>query len=383
MEEVWVLELGGRGAVRFFLTPVEQRAKRRRDDDDAGGEEVARKDERLDEGAGAEERAFSAVVRGRESGDDRAFDLCMALPPDMQWELCRFLGPRELLASCLVSKSWFAVFASDRQWSARYCTEFKNHGEPLPALRLQEDWNVSAMSMYAFRTKLEFLADGDLPVAVARRRWGSCGFALEHMNRLSQLIEAEGPVESSCCAALRFMTVIAPVITEQLVWPQRSAALLASAPPQVKPWIQSVRYLRFELQECQDLDEGTHYKLGVSFLCDLAGGRFIVHFHEGEPDDDFDFDFPYFVFVHVETDHRMRCTLFPEDLWKDDPEDLHGHPLRQFEDFRCLAGICKGHMLTLIEMLLLVVRRSSCIGPLEELRYQDVECSDCGHVHLN
>jgi hypothetical protein len=215
---------------------------------------------------------------------------------------------------------------------------------------------------------------------VAARHWASCGFALDHMNRLTQLIEAEGPVMSSCCAALRFMTSLAPVITEQLMWPQRSAALLARAPPAVKPWIESVRYLRFELLECPVMEEGMHYKLGVSFQCELAGGRFLVYFNDGETDDDFDFEFPYFIFVHVETDHRLRVSLFPEDLWKDDPEDLHGHPLRQFEDFRCLAGISKNHMLTLIEVLLTAVRRPTCIGPLEELRYADVECADCGHV---
>ncbi len=218
---------------------------------------------------------------------------------------------------------------------------------------------------------------------VLARRWASLGFGLEHLARLGLLVEAEGPVESCCCTALRFMTPLAPVITEQLMWPQRAAELRSRASPLVRPWIDSVRYLRYEHQECPILDEGMHYKMDVSFACELAGGRFVCTFREGETDDDFDFDFPFFVFSHVATEHRLRCTLFPEDLWKEDPDDEHGHPLRQFEEFRCYAGICKSNMLQVIEMLLLVVRRTSCIGPLEELRYEDVTCSDCGHVHLN
>ena len=366
------------GAAFVLMAFVLQRGKRLREEAADGEDGGARKAERM-EGA-AEARRVSATQQHEVATG--AFDLCSALPPDMQWVLCGYLGPADLYRACLVSTQWLSVFGNDRVWTARYCSEFNNHGMPLSTLYLKESWTTSVMSMFSFRSKLEAVCDVPSPdPQVLARRWASCGFGVEHLPKLGQLIEAEGPIESDCCMSLRLLTPLAPVISEQLMWRQRAAGMLQCVSPLVQRSIESLRYFRYDNVECPVFEEGNHFSTDVSFACEIGAAKILCRFAEADSDDDI--DFPRFSFTNVATEHTYTCTLYPEDVWKEDMEDGHGHPLRQFEAFRCSLALSKPDALQVIAMLLTAVRRLNCIGPLEEVRYEDVECSDCGHVHLS
>ncbi len=307
------------------------------------------------------------------------FDMCAALPCDIIWILCNYLTAGDLYKACLVSKEWLELFGNDTLWAHRFtkdfacCDSFAGFGP----MRLKQDGGLPLMSFFAFRTKMEVLCSRkSVEPAVLVRRGRSCDVGLQDMARLTQMMDAEESNDCfDCCPSVRFLTPLAQVVAEQMQWPHRAAPYLENASPEMRRMIESMRYLKSERKECRFQETDFSRTFHFAFL--LLGKQVVCRFFESDSEEDT--DFPQFTLIDASNTDSVSFSLYPEDIWSGEHEI---HPLKLFESVRSMHRIPKAHVPDILEFLLLAVRRSGYIGDRRGLVYADVECGECGNIHL-
>jgi hypothetical protein len=244
-----------------------------------------------------------------------AFDMGEALPFDIIYLLSEFLSARDLFTACLVSKTWFSLFASDALWDLKYMQEFACHNyllDPKPLQRLKpSDSGVGSMSRFAFRCKMAVIFDKGSVARTFQRRGDSFKVGFEDLSKVSSFVEAEELTAcATCCPIVKYLVPLSRVLEAQTKWERR----LLRLPEHVDRTIfKSLHFLKYEIAHCRFEDDDCCSRT-ISFKFSHGGLEYACNYYDADGEDDV--EFPCWALLDVQSERRTSLTLL--NFWEDE-----------------------------------------------------------------